>query len=104
MRAARGGRGCNVDVLTVADNGDAKKRRARKPKEVVDEQPRPEPLAVPEWTTMRIYGEDGEELSELAKAERKTIAEIFRLYLKPVIRERLIPLADARLRRLKGEE
>ena len=56
-----------------------------------------------EYTTLRFYAQDGEELSELASAEKKTIAEVYRELLAPLVKKRLIQRTEERLRKMKGE-
>lgn len=57
-----------------------------------------------EYTTFRLFAEDGEALSDLASLERKTIAELFRELCAPLIRKRLTQKTEEKLKRLKREE
>lgn len=54
-----------------------------------------------EFTTFRLFAEDGEALSDLASLERKTIAEIYRELCAPIIHKRLMAKTEEKLKRLK---
>ena len=57
-----------------------------------------------EYTTFRLYAEDGEDLSDLAAMEGKTISELYREVCAPLIRKRRIQRTEEKLRRLKKED
>lgn len=54
------------------------------------------------WTTFRLYGPDGEELSDLARDEGKTIADLYRELLAPLVKARLIERTEQKLKKMKG--
>lgn len=54
-----------------------------------------------EFTTFRIYAEDGEDLSDLAQMEGKTISDLYRELCAPLIRKRRITRTEEKLKRLK---
>jgi hypothetical protein len=56
----------------------------------------------PHYSTFRIFGEDGANLIDLARERKKTVAELYRELLAPVVREQLIPVASRRLEKLKA--
>jgi hypothetical protein len=56
------------------------------------------------YTTMRLYVADGEDLSDLADMEGKTIAQLYRELCAPLIRKRRIAKTEEKLRRLKAQE
>lgn len=62
----------------------------------------PTPTKKPQYTTLRFFQEDGEDISDLADMEGKTIAQLYRELCAPVIRQRRIALMEERLKRLKG--
>ena len=57
-----------------------------------------------QYTTFRIYEEDGEVLSELADKLGLTIAETFHQRYAKDAREALIKLTEERLRKLKADK
>ena len=70
---------------------------------VDEKQPKPAKGPKPDYTTFRIFAEDGEDLSDLADLEGKTIAELYRELCAPLIRKRRIQRMEERLKRLKKE-
>lgn len=52
------------------------------------------------FTTFRIYEADGEDLSDLAKLENKTAADVFRDLCAPLIRKLLKERMEERLKKL----
>ena len=54
------------------------------------------------YTTIRLFVPDGEDLSDLADMEGKTIAEMYRELCAALIRKRRIALTEEKLKRLKG--
>lgn len=76
--------------LTVAD--DKKPGAGKKPKGKKEDK---------EYTTFRIYADDGEDLSDLASMEDKTISELYREVCAPLIRKRRIQRTEEKLNRLK---
>jgi hypothetical protein len=61
-------------------------------------------LDAADYTTFRVYATDGEDLSDLAAMEGKTIADLYRELIAPIIRKRRIQKTEEKLRRLKKEE
>lgn len=84
-RYAAGGR--VAGVLTVTDD----KKPGKKTKGDPDV----------EYTTFRVYADDGEDISDLADMEKKTIAELYRELCAPLIRKRRIQRTEEKLKRLK---
>ena len=78
-----------MGALTVAKKPQAKKPESGK-------------AADGGWTTFRLYAEDGEALSDLAKEEKVTIADLYRELLAPIIKERLIRRTEEKLKKMKG--
>jgi hypothetical protein len=68
-----------------------------------EKKPGKQKSAKPEYTTFRIFAEDGEDLSDLADKEDKTIAELYRELCAPLIRKRLIQKTREHLKKLEGE-
>ncbi len=57
----------------------------------------------PQYSTFRIHASDGEDLSELADRLNLSVADCFReLGFAEVVRQRLLTLAEQRLRELKA--
>ncbi len=56
-----------------------------------------------EWTTFRIFAQDGDELGDLAKEARLTIAEMYHQLLAPIVKEQLIVKMREKLRKLEGK-
>lgn len=77
-----------MDVLIMAARKSAKKGPAKAP-----------PGG---WTTFRLYGPDGEELGDLARDEGKTIADLYRELLAPLVKARLIERTEQKLKKMKG--
>lgn len=71
----------------MADNGSGKKGKG---------------LEVSEYSTFRIFAQDGEDLSELASKLGITIAELFRQECAPIIRGKLLQKMEERLRDLRA--
>ncbi len=57
-----------------------------------------------EYTTLRVFAEDGEDLSELADKSNKTIAVIYRELLRPLVKKVLIERIKQRLLQLENPE
>ncbi len=81
-----------MDVLTVAKKPTDPEGAA---------SPAPPTKKKIEYTTLRLYADDGEDLSDLADMEEKTIAEMYRLLCAALVRERRIKKTEEKLNRLK---
>ncbi len=57
-----------------------------------------------ETTTVRVFKDDGVDLSDLAQLTGQPIADAYREHCAPFIRAKLIELAEARLERLRSTE
>ena len=55
------------------------------------------------WTTFRIYGDDGDELGDLAKEEARIIADTYREHLAPIVKQLLIEKTREKLKKLEGK-
>jgi hypothetical protein len=71
---------------------------------MAEEAKKPKRGTDPEYTTFRIYAEDGEDISDLAQMEGKTISDLYRELCAPLIRKRRIQKTEEKLRRLKQAE
>lgn len=56
----------------------------------------------PRYTTLRLYAEDGEDLSNLADLQNKTIADFYRETFGKRVRDMLIEETKKRLKKLEG--
>jgi len=56
----------------------------------------------PEYTTFRVFADDGEDISDLARLSGKTIAELYREVCAPLIRARRLKELEEQLKRLKN--
>ena len=56
-----------------------------------------------DYTTFRVFADDGEDLSDLADMEGKTIAQLYRELCAPLIRKRRIQKTEEKLARLKRQ-
>lgn len=54
-----------------------------------------------EYTTFRVYANDGEDLSDLARLMGMTIAELYRDVCAPMIRARRVKALEEQLKQLK---
>jgi hypothetical protein len=60
--------------------------------------------AKPRYTTLRLHGDDGDNLSDLADAMGKTIADTYRdMGLADKVRAELLKVTEAKVKRLKGQ-
>jgi hypothetical protein len=57
----------------------------------------------PDYTTFRVFADDGEDISDLARLMGKTIAEVYRELCAPLIRGRRVKLLREQLSSLEGE-
>lgn len=55
----------------------------------------------PSYTTFRLYADDGEDLSDLARLCGLTIAELYREVCAPLVRARRVKELEDQLKKLK---
>ena len=67
-------------------------------------KPQPPEKGKKQFTTFRLYAEDGEDLSELADKLNKSIADVYREKFSKLIREELAEVTRKRLRELEGRK
>lgn len=57
----------------------------------------------PDYTTFRVYADDGEDISDLARLLGETIADVYRELCAPMIRARRVKLLEEQLKQLKQQ-